>query len=64
VTKNVGMIKDAIIYDRSILKFFKDAVMGEHDALQTSTSLSLPLNLRVRLLCLYLFAYLSSPLLK
>ena len=34
VTKNVGMIKDVIIYDRSISNFFEDAVMGEYDALQ------------------------------
>jgi len=28
------MIKDVIIYDRSISKFFENVVMGEHDALQ------------------------------
>ena len=34
VKKNVGMIKDVIIYNRSISKFFENAVMGEYDALQ------------------------------
>ena len=34
MTKNVGQIKDVIIYDRSISKIFEVAIMGEHDALQ------------------------------
>jgi len=34
MTKNVGQIKDVIIYDRSISKFFEDAIIREHDALQ------------------------------
>jgi len=33
VTKNVGIFKDIIIYDRSISKIFEHEVMGEHDAL-------------------------------
>ena len=34
VKKNVVMIKDVIIYNRSISKFFENAAMGEYDALQ------------------------------
>ena len=34
VTKNVGMIKDVIIYDWSISDFFEDAVMEEYDGSQ------------------------------
>jgi len=34
VTKGIDQTKDVDIYDQSISKFFEDAVMREHDALQ------------------------------
>ena len=46
VTKDVGQIKDVIIYDRSISKIFEDAVMGEHDALQTIIFSSITVKLK------------------
>ena len=46
MTKNVGMIKDVIIYDRSISKIFEDAVMGEHDALQIISFSSITVKLQ------------------
>jgi len=38
VIKDVGMIKNVIIYDRSIFKIFENTVMGVHDALQIINS--------------------------
>ena len=33
MTKDVGQVKDVVIYDQYISKFFEDAIMIEHDAL-------------------------------
>jgi len=55
VTKNVGMIKDIFIYDRSISKIFEDALIGEYNTLQIINFSSITVNLRVHLLCLYMF---------
>ena len=46
MTKNVGMIKDVIIYGRSISKFFEDAVMKEYDALQITNFSSITVKLK------------------
>jgi len=46
VTKNVGMTKDVIIYDRSISKFFEDALMGEYDVLQIINFSSITVKLK------------------
>ena len=44
MTKNVGQIKDVIIYDRSISKIFEVAIMGESNTLQLINFSPLRLN--------------------
>ena len=57
VTKDVGMIKDVIIYDRSISKIFEDTVIREYDALHIINFSSITLKPQgASPLCLYLFA--------
>ena len=52
VTKNIGMIKDVIIYDRSIRNFLTMQLWENMMPYKLSSSLPLLLNLRVHLLCL------------
>jgi len=46
VTRNVNLVKDVIIYSRSIPENLKDAIMGESDSLQLISLFSISVTQR------------------